>query len=56
MDFEHAYLICDWLLQMMMSLRVGGAVSLWSGDKEVGREVLWVLYERGMHVGKARGI
>jgi hypothetical protein len=59
-DFEHAYLVYDWLLQMMMSLRVGGTVSLWSGDKDVGREVLGVLCERGMHVqeicGKARGI
>lgn len=36
-DFEHAYLVRDWLLRMMMSFRVGVAVSLRSGDKDVGR-------------------
>lgn len=36
-DFVHAHLVRDWLLRMMMSFRVGVAVSVWSGDKDVGR-------------------
>jgi hypothetical protein len=40
MDFEHAYLVFDWLPGLMMSLGGGDAVTLWSRDKDVGREVL----------------
>ena len=52
MDFEHAYLTHDWLLEMMMSFSVGGGICLdcvvgircWKGGFAVD------LCERGMPV------
>lgn len=39
MDFEHAYLVRDWLFEMMMSFMGGEQDPLRGGVKVLGRDV-----------------
>lgn len=49
MDFEHAYLLRDWLFEMMMSFTSGDLPRLRGGDKLLGGRFSVDLCERGMY-------